>query len=284
MADTTATPAPDQTEPTNVAMPETSAETAPAKLENPGSPESPENPESPESPEIPEKPEKKRRIRTRTLFAAALVLGVVGGVAGGYAVQAKRQPTPLPPLNVAAPVYPRGPVYDGIRPSPLPANADDATIADGDLTKLLLPTPAGARATVNDHGWMTLADEADTCAKPAGCFSTDVNTGVARIADTAWNRPDGIYVEIRIFQYLPGHSDVPDNGLDSFLSAGGKTLTLPAGIPAVGYEYKDDHGDNNDHALAVHGSLAVYFWVTSPTRVPDPSIVGDLITQQMARL
>jgi len=268
MADTTTTPVPDQ--PENLAHSERPVN--PGQSENPGRPENLEP------------PKKKRRIRTRTLFVSALALGIVGGVAGGYAVQATRQPTALPPLNVAAPVYPRGPVYDGKRPSPLPANADDATIADGDLTKLLLPTPAGAKATVNDHGWMTLADEADTCTNPARCFSTDVITGVARIADTAWNRPDGIYVEIRIFQYRAGHSDVADNGLDSFLDAGGKALTPPAGIPAVGYEYKDDHGDNDDHALAVHGSLAVYFWVSSPDRVPDPSIIDDLITQQMARL
>lgn len=230
------------------------------------------------------KPAEKRRIRTRTLFTAALVLGVVGGVAGGYAVQARRQPTPLPTLSVAPPVYPRSPLYDGIRPPSLPANVDDATIANGDLTKLLLPTPPGAKATFNDHGWMSLIEEADTCTNPAPCFSTDVITGVERIADTAWNRSDGVYVEIRILQYQPGHSDVPDNGLPSFVGSTGKTLTLPSDIAAAGYEYTDENGDNDDHAMAVHGSLAVYFWVTSHTRVPDPSIVSDLITQQMARL
>jgi len=236
------------------------------------------------APEQKQREKRKRRVRTRTLFASALALGIVGGIAGGYAVQAQRQPTPLPPLNVAAPVYPRGPIFDGTRPPSLPANVDDATIVDGDLTKLLLPTPPGAKATFNDHGWMTLADEAETCRDPAGCFTSNVSDGVARIADTAWNRSDGIYVEIRIFQYQLGHSSVAGNGLTSFGASDSKVLTLPASIPAKGYEYKDDRGDYDDHALAVHGSLAVYFWVTSRTHVPDPSIISDLITRQMARL
>lgn len=229
-------------------------------------------------------PEKRRRIRTRTLLATALVLGVVGGVAGGYIVQARREPTALPPLTVAQPVYPRSPLYDGTRPSSLPANVDDAAIADGDLTKLLLPTPSGAKATFNDHGWMSLAEEADTCENPANCFANNVSRGVARIADTAWNRGDGLYVEIRIFQYRAGDSGAADNLMGSFVAGDSKQLPLPVGIPVVGYEYKDKYGSNDDHALAMHGNLAVYFWVTSTTSVPDPSVISDLITQQMARL
>ena len=237
-----------------------------------------------ETAQTPDKPKKKRRIRTGPLFAAALTLGVLGGIAGGYVVQARREPTPLPALRVAVPVYPRSPLYDGMRPPALPANVDDATIVDGDLTKLLLPTPAGAKATFNDHGWMTLIDEADTCVDPASCFSINMSDNVARIADTAWNLGDGTYVEIRMFQYRPGHSDRPDYNLTSFSVPDGHELTLPAGIPASGYEYKDSNGQNDDHAMAMHGDVAVYFWVTSSTRVPDPSIINNLITQQMARL
>ena len=243
--------------------------------------------ETPDPSEIsaqPEKPRKKRRVRTGPLFAAALVLGVLGGIAGGYTVQARREPTPLPALRVAKPVYPRSPLYDGTRPPTLPASVDDATIVDGDLTKLLLPTPTGAKATFNDHGWMSLIDEADTCTNPASCFSVNLSDGVARIADTAWNLGDGTYVEIRILQYRPGNSNKPDYNLTSFSVPDGNELTLPAGIPANGYEYKDSNGQNDDHAMAMHGDVAVYFWVTSSTRVPDPSIINNLITQQMARL
>ncbi|HEV2347427.1 MAG TPA: hypothetical protein VGS97_25250 [Actinocrinis sp.] len=227
-------------------------------------------------------PKKKRTIRTRSLFAGALALGFLGGVAGGYTVQALRKPTPLPPLSVAQPVYPRSPLYVGTRPSALPANVDDATNTDGDLAALLLPTPSGAKATLDDHRYMSLIDEAGTCDNSAGCFSTNVIDGVARIADTAWNLSDGTYVEIRIFQYQPGNSNWPAVDLTTF--SGRNKLTLPTGIAAAGYEYVDNHDENDDHAIAIHGDLAVYFWVTSTTRVPDPAIINDLITRQMARL
>jgi hypothetical protein len=229
-------------------------------------------------------PKKKRTIRTRKLFTGALVLGVVGGIAAGYTIQALRKPTPLPALSVAQPVYPAGPIYVGVQPPALPAGSDDASIVNGDLTKLLLPTPAGATVAAYDHGWMELSNLASLCDDPGSCFTTDVTGGVARIADTSWKRSDGTFVEIRIFQYQPGSSNSVDQIYTNFPASGNPPLKLPAGIAATGYEYKDSDGANDDHAVAVHGSLAVYFWVTSTTRVPDPSIINDLITRQMARL
>jgi len=234
------------------------------------------------APETP--PKKKRTIRTRKLFTGALVLGVIGGVAAGYTIQALRKPTPLPALSVTQPVYPVSSIYVGVQPSALPAGSDDATVVNGDLTKLLLPTPAGATIPFYDHGWMELASEASLCDDPGSCFTSNVTEGVARIADTSWKRGDGTYVEIRIFQYQPGDSDSVDKAYTNFPAAGHSTLTMPAGVTASGYEYKDSDGANDDHAVAVHGSLAVYFWVTSTARVPDPSIINDLITRQMARL
>lgn len=225
---------------------------------------------------------KKRSIRTRSLFIGALALGVVGGVAGGYTVQALREPTALPPLSVAQPVYPLSAVYDGTQPQALPASVDDATITNGDLTKLLLPTPPGARAGSIDHAWMSLIDEADLCSNPASCFSTNIIDDVARIADTAWTRADGTYIEIRITQYQPGNSNWPEKNLPTY--TGEKKLTPPAGIPAAGYANTDSHGQKYDFVSAVHGDLSVDFWVTSDTSTPDPSIINDLITQQMARL
>ena len=233
-------------------------------------------------PAAPVKP--KRRIRTGRLFAGAIALGIIGGVAGGYTVQALRKPTPLPPLAVAQPVYPQSRVYDGTRPPALPAGQDDATIVNGDLTKLLLPTPAGAHATFLDHSRMDLVSEADTCENPASCFSTNLHDGVVRIADTAWIRSDGLYVEIRVFQYRPGYTNYADGQITNFSATNRTKIRMPDGIAAVGYEYFDSNNENDDHAVAVHGDLAVYFWVTSRTRVPDPSIIDGLIKQQMARL
>jgi hypothetical protein len=225
---------------------------------------------------------KKRSVRSRNLFAGALALGLVGGAAGGYTIQELRKPTPLPPLSVAQPVYPRGPVYNGVRPAGLPAAQDDATVVDGDLRKLLLPAPAGATVTF-DPGWVDLIDEADTCDDTAYCFDQDLENGVARVADTAW-RSNGLFEEIRILQYLPGYSSYAESEMTSFKADSATKLLMPDGIAAAGWEKYDSHHEYDDHAVAVHGDVAVYFWVTSPSHVPDPSIINGLITQQMARL
>jgi hypothetical protein len=272
----------EETETATVSEPEAVSE--PKAVPEPEAVPAAETPEA-SAPDIVETPPKRKRtVRTGRLFAGALVLGLVGGVVAGYTVQALRKPTPLPALRVTQPVYPVSPIYVGVQPPALPASSDDATIVNGDLTKLLLPTPSGATVDGIDHGWMELANEASTCDNPGGCFSTDVIDGVARIADTSWKRGDGNVVEIRIFQYVPGYSVWVDKAYTDYSTTSHTTLKLPAGIPAAGYEYKDSQGENDDHAVAVHGNLAVYFWVTSSAHVPDPSIISNVITQQMARL
>lgn len=231
-----------------------------------------------DEPSAPARP--KRRIRTRSLFAAAVALGVVGGAAAGYTIQALRKPTPLPPLAVAQPVYPRSPIYDGTRPPALPASQDDATIVNGDLTKLLLPTPAGATAAFYDHEWMELSADAADC---ASCFADNLSGRLVRIAATNWNRKDGLFVEIRIYQYRPGSSGQVATALAQARSRP-NALALPEGISAAGSQSVDAGGDDEDFAIAAHGDLAVYFWVTASGHAPDPSIINDLIKQQMARL
>jgi len=235
-------------------------------------------------PEPPAPPKPKRSIKTRRLFAGAVALGLIGGAVGGYTIQALRKPTPLPPLSVTQPAYPRGAIYAGTRPPALPASQDDATVVNGDLTKLLLPTPAGASVGFLDHSWMSLESEAETCDNAASCFSTNMHDGVVRIADTSWKRSDGLYVEIRIIQHRPGDTVYADSQIADMSGKNYTKLRMPDGIPAAGYEYVDSDGANDDHAVAVHGDLAVFFWVTSATRVPDPSVIDDLIKQQMARL
>lgn len=225
----------------------------------------------------------RRSVRTRTLITGAVVLGVLGGVASGYTIQALRKPTALPPLAVAQPRYPQSAVYDGTQPSALPASQDDATTVNGDLTKLLLPTPTGATTGFVDHEWMGLSQDASGCSLPVKCFTADLSARLARIAATAWTRSDGLFVEIRIYQYLPGSSGQVTTELAQERSRK-NALALPEGAPAAGYEFVESGGDNTDFAVAAHGDLAVYFWVSSSSVVPDPSIIGNLITQQMARL
>ncbi len=232
----------------------------------------------------PSEPTKPRRsVSTRKLFAGAIVLGIVGGVAGGFTIQAMRRPTPLPPLAVTQPVYPRGPIFDGTRPPALPASQDDATIVNGDLTKLLLPTPAGATASFYDHEWVELSQDAADCTLPANCLADELNSRLVRIAATTWTQGDGLFIEIRMYQHLPGHFDAVATDLAS-AKGHSNALTLPDSVVAAGYEFVASDGYNDDFAVAVHGDLAVDFWVTSKNHVPDPSIISKLITQQMARL
>jgi hypothetical protein len=126
-------------------------------------------------------------------------------------------------------------------------------------------------------------ENADLCGNAVACFTEDYNSGVNAIADTSWTQ-NGLYVEIRIFRMAPGHSNTARNLATQYLQQGTNALTLPGGIEAQGYEFLDKNNENDDTAEAVHGDLAVEFWVTSASKVPDPSVINGLITQQMGRL
>jgi hypothetical protein len=280
---------------------EISTETVGTAAEAPevvGAPEAIETPEVAQTPEVdiltavgepveptestePAKP--KRRIRGSTLFTAAVVLGVLGGVGTGYAIQYTRPATPLPPLAGSQPAYAPVGVYQGIAPAMLPSSRDDATVTDGDLTKLLLPVPAGANT--DDASWLdqiiSAEEDADTCTDPVSCFTKYASDGIIAIADTGWTQ-NGFDIEIRMFRMAPGDSTTARNWAGD--SGSTNTIPIPAGIDGTGYEYLDTNNDNDDTAYAAHGDLAVEFFVTSPSTVPSPSIIDALMTQQMGRL
>jgi hypothetical protein len=235
------------------------------------------------APEARAKP--KRRIRGSTLLTAAVVLGVLGGVATGYVVQWTRPATPLPSLAGSQPAYKPVGVYAGVAPAMLPASQDDATFTDGDLTKLLLPVPSGA--STDDSVWVDQLidpeEEAALCTTDqASCLTYDYSQDVAAIADTNWTQ-DGFQVEIRMYRMAPGEStNARSWATDDTGSA--NQIPVPAGIDASGYEFLDTYGDNDDNAYAAHGDLVVEFWVSSPSKTPNPSLIDGLITQQMGRL
>ncbi|MBR7834583.1 hypothetical protein KDL01_15015 [Actinospica durhamensis] len=232
--------------------------------------------------EIPAEPKTRRRIKSRSLFVGALVLGVLGGAGTGYAVQSSRPPTPLPSLIAQHPAYAPVGVYAGVAPSPLPSSQDDLTLTDGDLTKLLMPTPSGASVGDSwDHEWIGLVDDAALCDDQKYCFTQDLIDGISALADTGWTTKSGYYEEIRILRFAPQYQT------GSFLqgvSADGSPVTTPADLNATGVEYKDAYDANTDYAVATHGDLVVEFWVSSYTRTPNPSLINALMTQQMARL
>ncbi|MEU5975791.1 hypothetical protein [Streptomyces sp. NPDC047315] len=125
-----------------------------SELEPPAAPEPPEAEAEADAGESAGRPAVRRRPRgaTAVLLAVASVVGVVGGTAVGYGVQAEREPTPLPALSQPGLAYPAKPLPANQRPKPLTAAEDNRVKTEGDLRKLLLPKPAGARSI--DAEWL----------------------------------------------------------------------------------------------------------------------------------
>ncbi|WP_445526883.1 hypothetical protein [Streptomyces cyslabdanicus] len=161
--------------------------------------EVPERPE--QAPEIqepaPGAPRARRRGRTALLVATAAVLGVVAGTCTGYVVQAGRTPTPLPPLSQPVVKQAKG------EAEPLSAAQDRRVRTDGDLRKLLLKRPSGARDVdlPGGQGWLDLAEYVRTFKKPDQAFGFQVGNEFRRAAVAAWRTTDTHQVEIQLVQY-----------------------------------------------------------------------------------
>jgi hypothetical protein len=141
---------------------------------------------------------RRRRGRTALLIAGAAVLGVVAGTCAGYLIQADREPTALPSLSQATLVQAKGP-----GPEPLSAAQDRRVKTDGDLRKLLLKKPTGAKDADwlgDDDGWLDLAGYAELYEDPAGAFEDQVGDEFRRAAVAGWASGDR-QVSVRLVQY-----------------------------------------------------------------------------------
>lgn len=168
---------------------------------NPAEPAAPETPTDTTPTETAARP-RRRGLRTVGLIAVAAVLGLVGGTAVGYRIQADREPTPLPALNQAGLAYPAKPLPKGEGPEPLSAKEDLQSKAQGDLRKLLLPRPKGARADGKD-GWQPLDAYADGFTLPDRALEDELVSGVRRIATRAWLVGEYKRIQINLVQYRP---------------------------------------------------------------------------------
>lgn len=199
--------------PTSPAGPTASpAETPAAPADRPAAPVNPfAAPADPfaapaETPAVPARP--RPRGRTTLLIAAAALLGISGGTAVGYGIQAERPPTPLPALSQMELAYPAKALPADKVPAPLPASQDRLTRTDGDLRKLLLDRPAGwsenKAAYWLDDGWMSVGDLARDFEGDGGMLEYFLESDIRRIAGAAWKKGAHREATIRLVQFSSG--------------------------------------------------------------------------------
>ncbi|MEV0092169.1 hypothetical protein [Streptomyces sp. NPDC050738] len=162
-----------------------------------------------------QEPDKKprRRGRTTLIVAAAAVLGIVAGTAVGYKIQADRSPTPLPVLAQEGLTYPAKALPKGKEPVALSAKEDSLVRTDGDLRKLLIPKPGGAKVSYKPvfqsgamphDNWMTPADYAREFKDEAYLFTSNSEDDIRRIAAADWTQGEYKDIAVRLVQFRSG--------------------------------------------------------------------------------
>ncbi|MFJ8888025.1 hypothetical protein ACIRJR_32115 [Streptomyces sp. NPDC102402] len=204
-AESSATPAELPAAPAD--LPAAPAESSATPAELPAAPADPSAApaESPAPPAAPARP----RGRTALLIAAAALLGISGGTAVGYGIQAERPPTPLPALSQMDLAYPAKALPADKAPAPLPASQDRRVKTDGDLRKLLLDRPAGwseNNADWLEDGWMTVGDLARDFESEDSMFEYFLESDIRRIAGASWVKGEDREVAIQLVQFSAGAS------------------------------------------------------------------------------
>ncbi|MFF8804729.1 hypothetical protein [Streptomyces omiyaensis] len=236
---------------------------------------------------------RRRAVRTLGLIAVAAVLGLVGGTAVGYGVQAQRGPTPLPPLNQPGLAYPVKPLPKGQEPAPLAASQDRQAKFQGDLRKLLVPRPAGTKKGRWD-GWVSLSAWVQGYTRPGTALQFQLENGVRRVAARSWEKGNRS-VGVELVQYRPG-SEI---GAREFVEdqqryASGDGEAGYAGEPLKGssdglfYVYpvqrKAGYLDLYEaRAYAQRGDLAVAVVIFDTRKIAEKDI-RSLAEQQLGRL
>jgi len=234
----------------------------------------------------------RRRGRTALLIAGAAVLGVVAGTCAGYLVQADREPTRLGPLSQPALARAKG---EG--PEPLSGAQDRRVKTDGDLRRLLVKKPSGAKDDdwgTGSDGWMDLAEYADVHEEPKEAFGYLVGAEFRRAAATGWGVGSTTTVEVRLVQFrqeealaaadsaASGHYWANDaDSTDSWVIPGtGDGRAYVHNVPRTKDGYLPMY---TAEAHAWRGDIAMEIWVYDSKPIPKKTIL-DLATRQMERL
>ncbi|OIK25822.1 hypothetical protein VT52_020085 [Streptomyces malaysiense] len=232
-----------------------------------------------------------RRGRTAAPIAVAAALGIVAGGCAGYVVQAERPPTRPAPLS--QPVLRQG---KGTVPV-LTAAEDRQVRTDGDLRKLLLPKPRGARDSVlaeGTDGWLDLAGYAGDFNDPGGAFRDQLADEFRRAAVTSW-KSDGTYdIEIRLVQYRQetkpaAHEEAGHEQYWSSIEPDTDNRPVPGtgdGVAYVHHRPQTQAGYQPQYkaeAAASRGDILMEVWVHGSKPVPMKTVL-DLAKRQVGRL
>ncbi|MFJ2176523.1 hypothetical protein ACIOHE_26980 [Streptomyces sp. NPDC087851] len=236
----------------------------------------------------------RRRGRTALLIAVAAVLGIVGGTATGYAIQADRPPTPLPTLAQAGLAYPSKALPEGEKAEPLSAEEDNQVRTEGDLRELLIDRPAGARETAPawlDNGWVPLRSYAHYFDDGVYGYAPALGAEMRRIAGSAWQESGERQGSVILVQYHPSANAQGPAELATLpaamLTSSGDGDPVKGTAKARYYVYETSGADGappfRAYASAYRGDvlIRITLWDTAPIAKKD---IRMLIERQLERL
>ncbi|MCL8014967.1 hypothetical protein [Streptomyces sp. AS02] len=244
----------------------------------------------PAPPEPADAPRPRRRGRTALLIAGAVVLGLVAGTCTGYLVQADREPTRLPPLSQPVVDQAKGEV------EPLSAAEDRRLKTDGDLRKLLLKRPKGARDAefeLGTDGWLNLAEYARTYEEPGEVIGDLIGDEFRRAAVASWRVGGTHSVAIHLTQYRQEQTLAASANAEGahYWAEESDTRSWPIPGTGDGMAYVHDTPEReagylplySAEAHAWRGDIAMDIWVYDTKPIPKKKIM-DLAERQMGRL
>ncbi|WP_240634430.1 MULTISPECIES: hypothetical protein [Streptomyces] len=254
-----------------------------------------EVPEAPVAPDASsaseESPRVRRRGRTTLLIATAAALGLVAGACSGFLIQADREPTKLPSLSQPVVAQAKG---EG--PEPLSAAQDRRVKTDGDLRKVLLQRPKGARAAewVSEDGWLDVAGHAEQYTEPAEAFGNLLGDEFRRGVEAGWRVGSTYTVEIRLIQYRQEERHVVTEAADNEHywandEDGTNSWPIPGTGDGMAYIHTKAHTEPGylpvyeAEAHAWRGDITMEIWVYDTKPIPKAKIM-DLAERQMERL
>ncbi|WP_106432378.1 hypothetical protein [Streptomyces sp. LaPpAH-108] len=234
--------------------------------------------------------EPRPRRRTARLLTSAVVLGVIAGTCAGYLVQAAREPGKLPSLS-----QPRLAQARGKAPEPLSAARDRQVKVNGDLRRLLLRKPAGARDSTEDEGtdgWLSLPAYAQDFTRPKVAFGLLVQGQFRRAATTGWLQGQRSSV-IRLVQYRQEEDKSAAASAEEghyWAERQARTRSWPVPGTGDGVSYVHDRPTAKygvslyeAEAHAWRGDIAMEIWIYDTKPIPA-SAIRDLAERQMERL